>query len=439
MFFMANKRKLFSFWLMFLPDLALLYAGLLLTLRVRYGANVNSEITSAHLTAFSMVFVFWLIVFFSHGLFEISALRRYASLFFNLLSAMVVNLLIAITFFYLQPNLILTPRRFLIIDLAITFVLLLLWHLLIKYFLKNKLVEGLYLFSFNNELAELEREISSYSYLGFKVLGHLNSETLSQVKFGPSDGIVLPENLQGSPDTLARFYQLRTLGVSFYNHKDFYEELLRRVYLSQINEIWFLENIDYREKRIYNLIKRLIDLVLGVFGFLVFVATLPILALLIKLTSQGPIFFVQERVGRHGKVFKVYKYRSMSYGTATNTWTSVNDPRITQFGKFLRVTRLDELPQFINLILSNMSLVGPRPEQPHLVLELKRTVPFYDERHLVKPGLTGWAQLNIYAGNLEESKLKLQYDLYYIKNRSLLFDLEIIIKTVYYIFTWKGR
>lgn len=436
---MANKRKLFSFWLMFLPDLALLYAGLLLTLRVRYGANVNSEITSAHLTAFSMVFVFWLIGFFSHGLFEISALRRYASLFFNLLSVMVVNLLIAITFFYLQPNLILTPRRFLIIDLAITFVLLLLWHLLIKYFLKNKLVEGLYLFSFNNELAELEREISSHSYLGFKVLGHLNSETLSQVKFGPSDGIVLPENLQGSPDTLARFYQLRTLGVSFYNHKDFYEELLRRVYLSQINEIWFLENIDYREKRIYNLIKRLIDLVLGVFGFLVFVATLPILALLIKLTSQGPIFFVQERVGRHGKVFKVYKYRSMSYGTATNTWTSVNDPRITQFGKFLRVTRLDELPQFINLILSNMSLVGPRPEQPHLVLELKRTVPFYDERHLVKPGLTGWAQLNIYAGNLEESKLKLQYDLYYIKNRSLLFDLEIIIKTVYYIFTWKGR
>jgi lipopolysaccharide/colanic/teichoic acid biosynthesis glycosyltransferase len=126
-------------------------------------------------------------------------------------------------------------------------------------------------------------------------------------------------------------------------------------------------------------------------------------------------------------------------GGATNTWTKVNDPRITKVGKILRKTRIDEWPQFINLILGTMSLVGPRPEQPHIVEDLKKQVPFYDERHLVKPGITGWAQLNIYAGSLEETKLKLQYDLYYIKHRSFLFDLEIILKTVYYIFTWKGR
>lgn len=436
---MASKRKLVSFWLILIPDLVLLYAGLLLTLRLRYGANVSPETTAAHLSAFSVVFVFWLLVFFSHGLFEISSLRRYTGLFFNLVSAMLVNLLIATSFFYFQPNLILTPRRFLIIDLAITFALLLAWHLLAKYFFKSRLVEGLYLFSFNNELGELEREINTQSYLGFKTLGHLNSETLGQVKFNANDGIVLPENLQSNPETLAKFYKLRTLGVNFYNHKDFYEQLLRRVYLSQISEIWFLENIDYREKRIYNLIKRLVDLVLGLIGFLVFFVTLPFIALLTKLTSKGPVFFTQERVGRHGKIFKVYKFRTMSHGTATNTWTSVNDPRITGFGKFLRITRFDEFPQFINLILGNMSLVGPRPEQPHIVEELKRVVPFYDERHLVKPGITGWSQLNGYASSVEESKLKLQYDLYYIKNRSLLFDLEIIIKTVYYIFTWRGR
>ncbi len=122
-----------------------------------------------------------------------------------------------------------------------------------------------------------------------------------------------------------------------------------------------------------------------------------------------------------------------------NTWTSVNDPRITKFDKFLRMSRIDEWPQFINLLLGHMSLVGPRPEQPHIVEELKKQIPFYDERHFVKPGLTGWAQLNIYAGNLEESKLKLQYDLYYIKRRGFLFDLEIILKTIYYIFTWQGR
>jgi lipopolysaccharide/colanic/teichoic acid biosynthesis glycosyltransferase len=148
--------------------------------------------------------------------------------------------------------------------------------------------------------------------------------------------------------------------------------------------------------------------------------------------------FVQERVGKKGQIFKVYKYRTMS-GGATNTWTSVNDPRITPVGKFLRKSRIDEWPQFINLLLGTMSLVGPRPEQPHIVEQMKTQIPFFDERHLVKPGITGWAQLNIYAASVEESRLKLQYDLYYIKNRSFFFDLEIILKTVYYIFTWQGR
>lgn len=432
------NRALLRFWLIILPYIVLLYAGLWLAVKVRYG-SLDASGWNSHLSSFSVIFAFWLVVFFSHGLFEISSLRRYSSLFFNLLSAMVVNLFIAITFFYLQPDLILTPRRFLVLELGITFVMLFVWSLFAKHFFKSRLVEGLYLFSFNNELGELEREINAQSYLGFKVLGHLNAETLSNVKFAPNDGIVLPDNLQSSPETLARFYKLRTLGVNFYNHKDFYEQLLRRVYLSQISEIWFLENIDYREKRIYNLIKRLVDLILGLLGFLVFLATLPLIAFVIKLTSKGPVFFIQERVGRHGKIFKVYKYRTMSHGTATNTWTSVNDPRITSVGKFLRIIRVDEFPQFINLFLGNMSLVGPRPEQPHIVEELKRVVPFYDERHLVKPGITGWSQLNGYASSVEESKLKLQYDLYYIKNRSLLFDLEIIIKTVYYIFTWRGR
>ncbi len=436
---MAVKRKTVGLWLMFLPDIVLLYASLFLALYVKYGPNVEARTVNAHLQAFSFIFIFWMLVFFSHGLFEVGILRRYTGLFFNLLSAMLVNLLVATTFFYFQPGLILTPRRFLLVQIAAVFILLVVWHLLLKYFLKNRLAEGLYLFSFNNELEELEKEIKNQSYLGFRVLGHLNAETLDHIKFTPGDGIVLPENLQSSPDTLAKFYRLRTLGVTFYNHKDFYEQLLRRVYLSQISEIWFLENIDYREKRIYNLLKRLVDIILGLLGFLGFLITLPFIAFAIKATSAGPVFFVQSRVGRHGRVFRVFKYRSMRQGTATNTWTSVNDPRITPVGKFLRITRLDELPQFINLVIGNMSLVGPRPEQPHIVEELKRTVPFYDERHLVKPGITGWAQLNIYAATVEESKLKLQYDLYYIKNRSLLFDLEIILKTVYYIFTWKGR
>jgi lipopolysaccharide/colanic/teichoic acid biosynthesis glycosyltransferase len=299
-------------------------------------------------------------------------------------------------------------------------------------------VQGVYLFSFNEELKELEDAISQNNYLGFKLLGHLNEQSVQNTEFNKDHGIILPQALETKPEVLKKFYELRKLGVEFYNHRNFYENLLRKIYLSQINEAWFLENIAYREKRFFNLIKRLIDLLFGAVGFFVFVVTLPFIAVLIKLTSKGKVFFVQERVGKGGQIFKVYKYRTMS-GGATNTWTSVNDPRITGFGKFLRKSRIDELPQFINLLLGNMSLVGPRPEQVNIVNELKQKISFYDERHLVKPGITGWAQLNVYAGSIEETKEKLQYDLYYIKNRSILLDLEIILKTIYYIFTWQGR
>ncbi len=436
---MTSSRKNLNLWAIILPDLLLLYLSLKIAIAVRYEQVLSPVQSSAHYSAFSVIFLLWLLVFFIHGLFDIASFRRFSGLIFNLLSAMAVNLFVAIAYFYFQPNLILTPRRFLLIEVGIAFGLLLIWHLLLKYFLQNRLVENIYIFSFNNELKELEDAITAHSYLGYKVLGHLNEQTLSTADLSQGSAIILPENLQTKPEILNKFYRLRTLGVGFYNHKEFYEQLLRRVYLSQLNEVWFLENVDYQEKRFYNLVKRILDIVFGLVGMLGFLISLPFCALAIKFSSTGPVFFIQERVGKKGKVFRVYKYRSMS-GGPTNTWTSVNDPRITPFGKFLRKSRIDEWPQFINLLLGNISLVGPRPEQPHIVEELKKQVPFYDERHLVKPGITGWAQINnIYAGNTEETRLKLQYDLYYIKNRSFIFDLEIILKTVYYIFTWQGR
>lgn len=433
------SRKSFSFWFIFLPYLILLYASLYLAVYLRYGQNFNQVTWYSHLKAFSFIYIFWLLVFFIHGLFELNSLRRYSGLVFNLVSAMLVNLLIAVVYFYFQPNLILTPRRLLLLLLAISFVFILGWQMLVKYLIKSKLTEKVYLFSFEGELNDLEKAIHEHGYLGFSVLGHLNEQSLNQAAFGKDVSIILPNNLNTKPEVLVKFYELRKLGVRFYNNRDFYENLLRRVYLSQLSEVWFLENINYREKRLYNFIKRIIDLLAGFFGLIAFVISFPFIALGIKINSSGMVMFIQERVGKNGKLFKVYKYRSMAFGTATNTWTSVNDPRITKVGKFLRKSRLDELPQSINLILGNLSLVGPRPEQPHIVEELKRQIPFYDERHLVKPGLSGWAQLNVYAGSLEETKLKLQYDLYYIKRRSLLFDLEIIFKTLYYIFTWQGR
>ncbi|MBL8030440.1 MAG: sugar transferase [Candidatus Doudnabacteria bacterium] len=433
-------KKSFSLWFVVIPDLALLFFSLYFAIILRYPEGLTESYWQSHFQVFGYLFLVWMLVFFMHGLFDANSFRRFSGLVLKLSVAMMVNLLISIIYFYFQPDLILTPRRFLLITVGVSFVFLLLWHLIIKYILKNRLVEGLYLFSFDNELKDLEKEIESHKFLGFKVLGHLNLNNLDSQRLDYNAGVVLPDNLHSHPEILQKFYTLRKNGAAFYNYRNFYENLLRRVYLNEINELWFLENINYQEKRFYNFIKRLLDIFFGFVGSALFLLSFPIVALLTKLTSPGSILFVQERVGKHGKIFKVYKYRTMRAGTKTDTWTSVNDSRVTSFGKFLRKSRIDEWPQFFNLLIGNMSLVGPRPEQPNIVEDLRKQIPFYDERHLVKPGITGWAQINnIYAGSEEETRLKLQYDLYYIKHRGLLFDLEIILKTVYYIFTWQGR
>ncbi len=433
-------KKSFSLWFIVIPDLALLFLSLYLAIILRYPEGLKDIYWQSHFKVFGYLFLVWMAVFFMHGLFDAYSFRRYSGLVIKLTVAMMVNLLISVAYFYFQPNLILTPRRFLLITIAVSFVLLLVWHLLVKYILKNRLIEGLYLFSFDNELRDLEKEIEGHKFLGFKVLGHLNLSSLNAQNLDTKASIVLPDNLHNHPEVLQQFYTLRKNGAAFYNYRSFYENLLRRVYLNEIDELWFLENINYQEKRFYNFLKRLLDIVFGFVGSVVFVLTFPIVAFLIKLTSPGSVLFVQERVGKHGNLFKVYKYRTMRAGTKTDTWTSVNDSRVTFVGKFLRKSRVDEWPQFFNLLIGNMSLVGPRPEQPNIVESLRKQIPFYDERHLVKPGITGWAQINnIYAGNEEETRLKLQYDLYYIKHRGFLFDLEIILKTVYYIFTWQGR
>ncbi len=431
-------RKSSAIWLFLIPDVILFYVALYFAVLIRYRSGLGSEIWQTHYEAFSLLFAVWILVYFIHGLFDVASLRRYSGLIIKITAASLVNLLAAVIYFYFQRSL--SPGRFLLIDIAISFFLILAWHLLVKYFFKNKLIENLYLFSFGKELNDLESEISGHSYLGYRVLGHLNPNTFSLNSISSSAGIVLPDNLNTRPEILTQFYTLRKNGVPFYNYRSFYENLLRRVYLNDINELWFLENINYKEKRFYGFVKRLVDIIFGLIGLVVFLVSFIFVGLLIKLSSKGPILFTQARVGKDGKVFRVYKYRTMRTDQPSNTWTSVNDPRVTSIGKFLRKSRIDEWPQFINLVLGNMSLVGPRPEQPNIVESLRKQIPFYEERHLVKPGITGWAQINnIYAGSAEETKLKLQYDLYYIKHRSLFFDLEIILKTIYYIFTWQGR
>jgi lipopolysaccharide/colanic/teichoic acid biosynthesis glycosyltransferase len=168
-----------------------------------------------------------------------------------------------------------------------------------------------------------------------------------------------------------------------------------------------------------------------------------ITSILIKLTSKGPVFYIQERVGKDGKNFYLFKFRSMIPDAELDSgpaWADLNDPRVTPFGRFLRRTRLDEVPQFINVLKNDMSVVGPRPERPFFVDQLKKEIPYYSKRIRIKPGITGWAQVkHTYDSSLDDVKEKLQYDFYYIENMSLNLDFKIIVNTIIVVFTMKGH
>ena len=188
--------------------------------------------------------------------------------------------------------------------------------------------------------------------------------------------------------------------------------------------------------------KRILDIVLALAVFAVSWPAMLLTALFVRLDSPGPVLFRQERCGHHGRPFTLLKFRSMRADAEASSgpvWAQSDDPRITKFGKFIRKTRLDELPQVFNILLGDMSMVGPRPERPHFVDSLAQEIPYFNQRHIVKPGLTGWAQINYPYGNtVEDSKHKLQYDLFYIKHQSLLLDLSILFSTIKTVVLRKG-
>jgi lipopolysaccharide/colanic/teichoic acid biosynthesis glycosyltransferase len=213
----------------------------------------------------------------------------------------------------------------------------------------------------------------------------------------------------------------------------FYEDVQKRIPLSELSEAWFLQNLRDAGKRLTDISKRALDGALGVALALLLLAVTPLVAAAVWLDDRGPLTYTQRRIGKNGRPFSIVKFRTMKRDAEGNgaQFAMPKDPRVTHVGHFLRKTRIDELPQVWNILRGDMSFVGPRPERPEFVTELTGAMPFYPIRHLVKPGLTGWAQINFpYANSLETNLKKLQYDLYYLKHRSLLLDLTILLRTL---------
>jgi sugar transferase (PEP-CTERM system associated) len=237
--------------------------------------------------------------------------------------------------------------------------------------------------------------------------------------------------------------RLRVGGVEVEDAQSALAALTGRVWLQTVRPSWFLFSTGFRRSSAIGLAKRSLDVSLSLIGLVVFFPVMCLIAIAIWLDSSGPVFYRQVRVGLGGRTFEVIKFRSMQpdaeaeYGAQ---WAQEGDPRITRVGRFLRKYRLDELPQFLNVLRGEMSLVGPRPERPVFVEQLRELVPFYDERHSVRPGVTGWAQVQYpYGSSVEDAVRKLEYDLFYLRSFSIAFDMAIIFQTVRVVLLGFGR
>lgn len=222
-------------------------------------------------------------------------------------------------------------------------------------------------------------------------------------------------------------------GCRVTNEAIFYEKATGQILVDEITPAWFL----FADLKVHcdqhATLKRVVDLGTSGLGLLLSAPLWPLIALAIKLCGRGPVFYSQQRAGQNGGVFRLYKFRTMRTDAENgkSVWCSPNDPRVTAVGRFLRRSRLDELPQLFNILRGDMSIVGPRPERPDIVAELSKALPYYSERHLVKPGLTGWAQISFrYGASIEDARRKLQFDLYYLKHMSFELDMIILFRTV---------
>lgn len=302
---------------------------------------------------------------------------------------------------------------------------------------KELLAEGLPTAKIIGYVGETDNTECSENRLGpsFTVLEAAKSHNATMI-------VLLPDAPLDS-DIAHELLEAKLHGKMVVDIRSFYEHVVQRLPLSQINDEWLLqtEGFSLNTRGSLRRLKRALDVFLSLTLLIIASPIMLLTALLIKIESKGPIIYKQDRVGLHEKEFTVYKFRSMRQDAEKNgaVWASVGDPRVTRIGKFIRKTRIDELPQLWNVLKGDMSFIGPRPERMAFVKELKKIIPYYGLRHTVKPGLTGWAQVCYpYGANEDDARRKLEYDLYYIKNMSLLLDINIILKTAGVVLFPKG-
>ena len=424
-------------------DLIALFVALWVSLFLRYGAVPNGDLLSQHLSVFSVVFILWIIVYSIAGLYDklnFFSERRFSR---GLIRAQIINSAIAITFFYLVPSLAIAPKTVLFIYVAVSFILLYVWREYIVTHLPLRRKQRVLLIASGDEMQQFKDEMNNNPRYGIVVAAAINLDEADPVELQRDiASLILREQVQvvivdlyheKAQAMVSSLYTFLFSRVVFVNFHQFYEVVFNRIPLSIVTHSWFMENISPRSKQMYDVLKLVMDVVVAV---VLGIVTLPIsiaAAIAIKWEDGGDILFFHDRVGKNNKIFKNIKFRTMSPHREVDGLSK--NPEITRVGAFLRKTRIDELPQLINVLRGDISLVGPRPEVPVLVKQYEQEVPYYPVRHLIKPGLSGWAQLYQkdppkVSADAYKTSIKLSYDLYYIKNRSFILDIRIAFKTI---------
>lgn len=428
-------------------DGGILVAALAGSLVFRYGNEAFLDQWNIHLAPFLLVFLMWIIIFRMHDLYNPYQSLDVHKLLENTVRSFVIGIGVATIFFYAIPYFDITPRKNLLLIGGVGLLAYMSWRYAFVLFVRTYAPLKIFLIGEAPEMREVAGHISSHPELGMSAETHLElTDTMVTTMTATAQNyyVVLPESTKSSPVLMKQIYALLPSGVQVVDFASFYERLFQKIPISLITELWFLEHIVEVKKPFFSMIKRMIDLLLGILVGAIALLLTPFIALAIKFDSKGPIILPNHyRIGKNGRPFQLYKFRSMEDDAEKHgpQWTQKNDPRITRVGKYLRELRLDELPQIFNILKGDMSFIGPRPERPEFVEHLKKEIPFYDMRHLVKPGLSGWAQTHppyYYAGT-SETIIKLQYDLYYIKNRSISVDAAVLLNTVTVLLSRLGR
>ncbi|HVO28390.1 MAG TPA: sugar transferase [Candidatus Paceibacterota bacterium] len=439
---MGNRAKTF---ILFLGDVIALYAGLFLALAVRYGAGFYDAFINAHAVPFTVIFVVWIVIFYIAGLYDLRRLRNNLDFIKTLWLAIATSTVLSVLVFYTIPQFGIAPKTNLIIFAVVFAALETVWRRAFNRAASTGEAPNRVLLIGNGAAEEVDRTIRENAQLGYEIRARLDEsaagktpETIRKiVEEKDVNCIVVSRQLKREGHLPATLYQLFSQGIVVMDLPNFSELILRKVPLADLEETWFLENIE-GVAQFYDPLKRAFEFLAAIIGGIILLPLELFIAVLVGVTSRGPILYRQVRVGKNGREFHLYKFRSMpalasdgSVETKGAVWATKGDARATPIGKILRASHLDELPQFINLVRGDISFVGPRPERPEFVAKLKEEIPYYETRLLVKPGVTGWAQLNHRADrSTDDVRQKLQYDIYYLKNRSLILDLAIIIKTI---------